>query len=105
MMRILCRRNGAERVEALEHDQLAAALADPANVIWVDLDLTAEKGDEARAFLTRHFHFHPLALEDALVEIHLSRVDDWQGYLYLSFHALQLTDCLTPAAACPLLRP
>src|SRR4029079_7654896 len=96
MMRILCRRNGAERVEALEHDQLAAALADPANVIWVDLDLTSEKVDEACAFLTRHFHFHPLALEDALIEIHLSRVDDWQGYLYLSFHALQLTDCLTP---------
>jgi len=96
MMRILCRRNGAERVEALEHDQLAAALADQANVVWVDLDLTSEKVDEACAFLTRHFHFHPLALEDALVETHLSRVDDWQGYLYLSFHALQLTDCLTP---------
>jgi len=92
MIRLLCRRAGNEKVESLEPDQLDTVLADPQNVIWLDLALSQEQVDEACAFLGRHFHFHPLALEDALVEVHLSRVDDWHDYLYLAFHALRLEE-------------
>ncbi len=29
------------------------------------------------------FNFHPLAIEDALEETHVPRIDDWGAYLYL----------------------
>jgi magnesium transporter len=92
MIRILCRRAGREQVEPLTPEQLTEALADQASVIWIDLALSSGNVDEACSFLGRYFHFHPLAIEDALIEVHLARVDDWQQYLYLAFHALELKD-------------
>jgi magnesium transporter len=35
------------------------------------------------------FHFHPLAIEDALKECHVPRVDDWGEYLYIVFHSIE----------------
>ena len=32
------------------------------------------------------FHFHHLAVEDALQETHVPKVDDWGNYLYIVFH-------------------
>ena len=67
-------------------DQLTAALRDPQNLIWIDLS-----GDDTgtfQALLTDTFGFHPLAVEDALVESHIPKVDDWGEYIYLVLHAV-----------------
>ena len=40
------------------------------------------------ALLRDVFHFHPLAIEDALKETHVPKVDDWGDYLYLVFHSI-----------------
>jgi Mg2+ and Co2+ transporter CorA len=32
--------------------------------------------------------FHPLAVDDALEEAHVPKVDDWEEYLYLALHAV-----------------
>ena len=38
----------------------------------------------------RTFHFHPLAIEDAINDIHLPKIDDYGTYLYLVFHTVAL---------------
>jgi magnesium transporter len=57
--------------------------------VWVDLlDSGATPSDAAEALLRDVFGFHPLAIEDALKETHVPRVDDWSDYLYIVFHSI-----------------
>ena len=54
-------------------------------VFWVDLMNPTE--DEGR-MLTDVFHFHPLAVEDALSTTHLPKVESYGDYLYLILHRI-----------------
>lgn len=92
MIRILCKRPGQTQSELINSEALAAALTEPGNLIWMDLCLSTEGVHRASEFLTKQFAFHPLAIEDALLESHLARVDDWQKYLYMAFHAIEYTN-------------
>ncbi len=42
-----------------------------------------------RHILTDDFKFHPLSVDDALVETHIPKIDDWEDYLYLSIIAVK----------------
>ena len=46
--------------------------------------------DEYKSVLESTFHFHPLAIEDAINDIHLPKIDDYGTYLYLVFHTVGL---------------
>ncbi len=69
-------------------DQIAEALKDHQGTLWVDIQ--GREGDVAgvEALFRDVFHFHPLAIDDALQETHNPKVDDWGQYLYTVFHAL-----------------
>ncbi|MBG0786572.1 MAG: magnesium transporter CorA family protein [Anaerolineaceae bacterium] len=60
---------------------LKAALAAEDRFVWVNLH--DEPVESSRAMLIDVFDFHPLAIEDALEETHVPRIDEWGGYLYL----------------------
>lgn len=62
------------------------ALQNPNGLLWVDLAI--ESNDASKAILLDVFHFHPLAVDDALEEIHVPKVDDWGDYLYLVVRAV-----------------
>jgi len=47
------------------------------------MDFEATAADIDEKLLTELFGFHPLAVDDALQETHVSKVDDWGGYLYI----------------------
>jgi magnesium transporter len=53
--------------------------------LWVDL---AAPTPEESAILTDVFHFHPLAVEDALSAIHHPKIEAYDGYLYLILHGI-----------------
>jgi len=53
--------------------------------IWVDL--SAPTPEEGR-LLADVFHFHPLAIEDALSAIHHPKIEAYGGYLYLILHGI-----------------
>ncbi|MFL6280941.1 MAG: magnesium/cobalt transporter CorA [Vicinamibacterales bacterium] len=53
--------------------------------VWVDLDQPTP--DEAK-ILSEVFHFHELAIEDALSEMHHPKVDSYGEYLYLILHGI-----------------
>src|SRR3954468_21058231 len=65
-------------------DRIKEAIDDPGGTVWVDIDDPESKDNpSAEALLKGVFGFHPLAIEDALKETHVPKVDDWESYLYL----------------------
>jgi magnesium transporter len=61
---------------------------DPASrsTLWVDL--SAPTAEESQQILVDTFGFHPLAVEDAVSEIHHPKVEAYDGYLYLILHGI-----------------
>jgi magnesium transporter len=55
--------------------------------IWVWVDLSSPTPEEARV-LSDVFHFHELAIEDAVAEIHNPKVESYGDYLYLILHGI-----------------
>jgi magnesium transporter len=70
----------------LSQDELVLALQDPQGVLWVDFEANPVEMDEK--MLTEVFGFHPLAVDDALQETHVPKVDDWSTYLYIVLSAV-----------------
>jgi len=70
------------RVERVERKWL-----DPSSdaILWVDLE---GPPDEAKPVLADTFHFHPLAIEDALAEIHHPKIELYNGVMYLILHGI-----------------
>ena len=70
----------------LSRSQLKKALDDKNGVLW--LDVMNEAQDETRALFSEVFQFHPLAIDDALVQVHVPKIDDWGDYVYLTLHSM-----------------
>ncbi len=64
-------------------------LKDPAALLWVDF--AAEPDASCEPILTGTFHFHPLAVDDALQETHTPKIDDWGEYIYIVLNAMDFT--------------
>lgn len=72
----------ARRVETLDQAWLAE---DSGTVVWVDL--AAPTPEESR-ILSDGFHFHELAVEDALEESHFPKIDNYDSYLHVILHGI-----------------
>lgn len=62
-------------------DDIKQILQDPKVMLWMDLSGDANKKIET--ILQDIFQFHQLSIDDALMETHVPRVDDWENYVYL----------------------
>jgi magnesium transporter len=71
-----------ERVPALEPEWL---LPGSDVVLWVDL--AAPTPEEFR-ILSEIFHFHPLAVEDAVADVPQPKIEPYNGYVYLILHGI-----------------
>lgn len=69
-------------------DQIAVALDDLKATVWVDIEDLSSNTKGVEALMRDLFHFHPLAIDDALEECHVPKLDDWGSYLYLVFHTI-----------------
>lgn len=85
-MRILIEKNGKKMVASESLEEVIDALQQPDSLVWVDLD--GESVEESRRILTDIFKFHPLSVDDALVEEHIPKIDDWEKYLYMALAAV-----------------
>jgi magnesium transporter len=80
---ILVGRDGVVReADAVDSEWLAPGAPE---IVWVDLEAP---GDEARGLLADTFHFHELAIEDALQELHHPKIESYDGLLYLILHGI-----------------
>lgn len=89
MVRALYRTQDGDVRTDVTTAELAEAMQDVQGLLWVDLSGTAEA---CEPILRETFGFHPLAVEDALQESHVPKVDDWETYLYVVLHAVDLQD-------------
>jgi magnesium transporter len=80
---ILVYRDGAVR----EADAVDPAWLQPGatEVVWVDI---ATPTDAEKRILTDTFHFHELAVEDAVLELHHPKIETYGGMLYLILHGI-----------------
>jgi magnesium transporter len=86
-MRILYKTAEGSLNVDLPAEELPAALQQGTGVLWVDMN--GDSVDDAGRILAQVFHFHPLAIDDTINEVHLPKVDDWQDYLYLVLRGLE----------------
>ncbi len=86
MVRALLRHADGSMETMGSPDQFPSALRESGAMIWVDLFGESERADER--LLLDVFHFHPLAVEDAIRQVHVPKVDDWGSYLYVVLHAV-----------------
>jgi magnesium transporter len=74
--------------EGLSHDDRIVPellTLGPGELLWVDLeDPTAEEAE----VLKDYFQFHPLAVEDTLVEIQYPKLDIYPDYVFLVLHGI-----------------
>jgi len=87
-MRILYWDETGELQDPVGLSQLPALLQKRQGGVWVDFSGDADA--LAEPVLREVFGFHPLAVDDALREAHVPKLDDWGTYLYLVFHAQTL---------------
>lgn len=90
MIRVLYRHRSGALVDDLPISQVPSALKDPLARIWVDMEDPSDQ--DQQLVLSELFHFHPLAVEDVISEIHVPKLDDYGSYLYLVIHSLTLGD-------------
>ena len=72
------------RLETVPVERLREVLADPSARVWVDMENTGEAGFRA---LAPALSFHPLAVEDCVVDVNRPKVDDYGDHLYLAVHS------------------
>ncbi len=86
MIHLLYRPSTGGLMVELALDQLAAALNDPRALIWLDLD--GEDPGAYQPLLADTLKFHALAIEDALLDSHSPKLNDWVDYVYVVLHAV-----------------
>jgi magnesium transporter len=96
MIQLLYRTGAGEIQTDLTPASIPTALQDAEGLLWVDI--SDEPQESCEPILRQVFKFHPLAVDDALEETHVPRVDDWGAYLYLVLQAVSFD----PAAEEPL---
>ncbi|PKN83640.1 MAG: magnesium and cobalt transport protein CorA [Chloroflexi bacterium HGW-Chloroflexi-8] len=78
--------NGSGKIEYdLSIDRIKTVVKNKTGLLWVDF--IEEDPKVCETIMKDIFEFHPLAIEDALDQNHVPRVDDWGTYLYLVLHA------------------
>src|SRR5947209_8172054 len=88
-IRVVCRDSRGEIHFDWPVDKIQEAVDDAGATVWVDIeDPTVGGHEQAESLLRKLFKFHPLAVEDALKECHVPKVDDWGDYIYLVFHTI-----------------
>jgi len=89
MLRALYYTGDGDLLKEITPEGYAAALQSPSGVLWVDFG--GEAPGPSEDILINTFAFHPLAVDDALHETHVPKVDDWEKYLYIAMHAISFT--------------
>ena len=86
MLRSLYCTQDGKVTTGLSQIDMAFALQDQTGLLWVDFE--ADSNEETEPILQKTFGFHPLAIEDALHQSHVPKLDDWGHYLYIVVHTV-----------------
>jgi magnesium transporter len=86
LVHVLYRDSGGNLHQDWPADRMEEALGDQGGLLWVDFEAPEDAAiREVEDVLREVFRFHHLAIEDAIEETHVPKVDDWGTYLYVVF--------------------
>lgn len=80
-------KKGAQLETSLSRAGMLAAVQDKTSLLWVDFENANDFEEEA---LVEIFNFHPLAVEDCIIDHPQPKIDDYGEYLFLVVHALAM---------------
>jgi magnesium transporter len=86
MIHSLYRRRDGSMFTDIQPSRMTEAIQDKGGLLWVDFN--DEPKESCMPILRDIFNFHPLAIDDALEETHVPKVDDWGTYLYIVLHGV-----------------
>jgi len=95
MIRLLHRDRAGNVRKDIPLGELPRRLRQAGSLTW--LDLAGEPPEVCEPILREAFGFHPLAIDDALTETHVPKLDDWGDYLYLAIHAIHYDPAADPS--------
>ncbi len=76
-----CLHDSTENVKTnLSPDEMRAVVESGQGTLWVDIDI---RDEQAVKLLSEVFHFHPLAIEDALNPQSRVKIEEYKGFLIL----------------------
>jgi magnesium transporter len=78
---------GVPRVDVQPSD-VPKLLEDRRSLVWMDFQ--SEPVETSEPVLREIFGFHPLAIDDALQDTHVPKLDDWDNYLYIVLADIKL---------------
>lgn len=81
MIRILHKKPNGEIATDLADKDLPVILEKKSGTLWLDFE--GEPTQRVEELLTGNFSFHPLAIDDAINENHIPKLDDWEEYLLI----------------------
>ena len=67
--------------------EFSRLIRDRRGVLWVNFE---NEPAETSLPILQSFGFHPLAIDDALQEVHVPKLDDWGTYLYIVLNYLDI---------------
>jgi magnesium transporter len=88
MIRSLYYRLGEPIRKDISPQEFPELVREQNSLLWVDF--TSEPPETCLPIL-ESFGFHHLAIEDALLETHLPKLDDWGDYLYIALNYMDIT--------------
>ena len=68
--------------------EFAKLIRNRRSLLWVDF---SDEPLETSLPILQSFKFHPLAIDDALQETHVPKLDDWGDYLYIVLNYMHVT--------------
>lgn len=84
--------DGAKVRQGIPSSEWKSILDSGKGLLWVDMeDPTEEEVD----FLADIFDFHSLSIEDCIFPLDRPKIDDYDNYLFITFHAMNATGTLT----------
>src|SRR5215211_6921521 len=88
MIRSLFFEPGIDIRKNMPPQEFPTLIANQHGILWVDF--VSEPPDICLPVL-EGFGFHPLAIDDALQETHVPKLDDWGDYLYVVLNYMDVT--------------
>jgi len=77
------------KTDILSRDQMREALADEANLFWLDIH---DMNDDDIDILTEIFNLHPLTVEDCIMVNARPKVENFKDYIFLVLFAMESHD-------------
>jgi magnesium transporter len=84
-LRIVALKEGASELHTADEAELPELLANPKNVVWIDM---WDPGEREKKLLAGPLDIHPILIADMIADAPTPKVERFDRYLYLVFHAL-----------------